>query len=1058
MLHTHTYWLRLCWSLCLSIGLGFGLHAQQLNIDYLQGIQPRSIGPAGMSGRITAIDVVTNNPDIIYAGAASGGVWKSEGGGIDWTPIFDHEKTASVGAIAIYQANPNIVWVGTGEGNPRNSQNSGYGVWKSIDAGKTWQYLGLEKTRNIHRLLLDPNNPQVAYVGAQGSAWGGSEDRGVFKTTDGGKTWKKILYVDQNTGIADLVIDPHNPNKLIAAMWEFRRWPWFFNSGGKGSGLYITQDGGENWTRLNETNGLPAGNLGRIGVAIARSNPKVVYAIVEAKKNGFYRSDDGGLHWKLVTQTGEFGNRPFYYSEIYVDPSNENRIYSLWTMVSVSEDAGRTWQLLLPWSRRHTDVHLDHHAWWMHPENPDFIIEGNDGGLNISRDRGKTWRFAENIPVGQFYHVNVDMAIPYNVMGGMQDNGSWHGPGYAWKAGGIRNSYFQEIFFGDGFDVVPDHSDERYVYAMSQGGNLGRVDLHTGHSKRIKPVHPEGEALRFNWNAAIAHDPFVKTKIYYGSQYLHQSNNRGDDWTIISPDLTTNDPEKQKAHESGGLTFDVTAAENHCTIVAIAPSPVKEGVIWVGTDDGNVQLTQDGGKTWTNLAKSLKGAPAGSWIPQIHPSPHNAGEAFVILNNYRRDDWTPFLFHTTDYGKTWTNLVDANKVWGYTHAVAQDLVAPNLLFLGTESGLYVSIDKGKTWTKWTKNYPTVPTVDLVIHPREHDLVVATFGRSLYVIDDIRPLRELAQKGDKILKEALYAFEAPDAYLAKYIEASGTRFAANGIFAGENRPYGAMISYSIGQWQLGEKKDSLKLKAEIVNAQGEVIRTLQMKPERLGINRFQWNLDVRGERGINAPKAKPDSPEPSGYSALPGTYTVRLSYGDAKAETQVKVMTDPRMNVSTEALAAQQAWYEEVYKRTRSARALMERLNESKEAVDNFLKQLGDADDEATLALKKQANAVKDSLKDLREMMVGPDDVQGIFRTSETVSAKIGEATWATSSAEDGISSAHRVLLAEADKALNDALDRTNAFYAEVWNSFIQAAEQAPRPTFKRYEPLKASGE
>ncbi|MEM9991685.1 MAG: hypothetical protein AAF738_07975, partial [Bacteroidota bacterium] len=509
------------------------IFSQKLNIEQLQGLKIRNIGPAGMSGRVTAIDVDLTNPDRIYVGTASGGVWLSENGGINWTPIFDDEATQSIGAVAINQANPAEIWVGTGEGNPRNSQNSGSGIYKSLDGGKTWQLMGLEATKTIHRIIIHRDNPDVVYVGAQGSAWGANKERGIYRTKDGGKTWKQILYKGNEVGCADLVVDPNNPNKMIAALWEFGRKPWIFNSGGKGSGMYITYDGGDTWKRKTHKDGLPKGNLGRIGLAIAPSSPNIVYALVEAKENALYKSTDGGDNWKKIADDKTaIGNRPFYYSDIFVDPANENRIYSLYSLVSRSEDGGKNFEVILPYYSG--GVHPDHHALWIHPEDPSFIINGNDGGLYISRDKGENWQFAANLPLAQFYHINHDMSVPYKVAGGMQDNGSWIGPSQVWKRGGIRNYDWQEVFFGDGFDVLFHPKDSRYVYAMYQGGNVAYIDTKTGKSQSIKPIHPEGETLRFHWNAAIAQNPFEDCGIYFGSQFVHKSLDCGQSWEIIS--------------------------------------------------------------------------------------------------------------------------------------------------------------------------------------------------------------------------------------------------------------------------------------------------------------------------------------------------------------------------------------------------------------------------------------------------------------------------------------------------------------------------------------------
>ena len=849
------------------IAVSTTVFAQQIDIKKLKGMKPRAIGPAGMSGRITAIDAVHADPDIIYVGAASGGVWKSESGGIDWKPVFDDQSLQGIGAIAIQQSNPDVIWVGTGEGNPRNSLNGGYGIYKSLDGGKTWKSMGLQKTRNIHRIIIDKDDPNTIYVGAIGSPWGEHPERGVFKTTDGGKTWSKSLFVNNKTGAADLVVDPTNPNKLIAAMWEHRRKPWTFNSGGEGSGLYITYDGGDNWTKKTDEDGLPKGNLGRMGIGIAPSNPNIVYALVESKKNALYRSDDGGAKWKKINDKPGIGNRPFYYSDIFVDPVNENRIYSVFTYVNVSEDGGKSFKQLMPAYNTNVGVHPDHHAWWIHPENANFMIDGNDGGLNITKDRGKTWRFIENLPVGQFYHISYDMEYPYNLYGGMQDNGSWAGPAYVLKAQGIRNAYWQEISFGDGFDVVPDPNDSRYGYSMSQQGFVVRYDRKTGNGKIVRPTHPDPNVkLRFNWNSAISIDPHDNKTIYFGSQFVHKSLNKGHEWDIISPDLTTNDPSKQKQHESGGITMDATGAENHTTILAITPTKLEKGLLWVGTDDGLIQLTRDGGANWTNVTPKNKNFPKGSWIAQIKASSFNAGEAYAVVNNYRNFDFRPYLFRTRDYGKTWQSLLDKKgELFGYSLSLIQDPIQKNLLFLGTENGLYFSIDEGKNWTKWTEGYPSVPTMDLDIHPREHDLVIGTFGRSFYVLDDIRPLRELAERGAAELNKILNVYKAPNAFINQIQQASGTRFGGNAMFNGENRDRGAMISYSIAKSSSNEnstsesdeketekKNDSITVK--IYNTSNELIRTLKQKaPKENGIHRMYWRLR---EKGVRNPSRRP----------------------------------------------------------------------------------------------------------------------------------------------------------------------------------------------------------
>ncbi|MEO0340266.1 MAG: hypothetical protein AAF242_13775 [Bacteroidota bacterium] len=744
-------------SLLLFMGIQFPSIAQPIDASLFDALKPRNIGPAGMSGRVTAIDAVVADPNIIYIGTAAGGVWKSTNGGLSFKPTFDEQKVMSIGAVAINQQNPQEIWAGTGEGNPRNSLSSGYGLYRSLDGGRNWTYMGLGETRNIHRIIIHPQDANTIWVGAIGSPWGEQEERGVYKTTDGGKTWDKVLYVDQKTGLADLVIDPSNPNKLIAAMWEHRRWPWYFHSGGAGSGIHVSFDGGATWEERTPEDGLPKGDLGRIGLAIAPSSPNIVYALIESKKNGLYKSTDGGFNWKLVASKG-IGGRPFYYADIFVDPLNENRVFNIHTTADVSQDGGKTFERFIPTSL----IHVDNHAFWIHPNNPKLIMNGNDGGFCLSRDGGQTWDFAENMPLAQFYHIRVDNEVPYNIYGGLQDNGSWRGPSQVWRRKGIRNFYWNRIGTGDGFDAMPDPLDKRFGYSLSQGGNLYRFDLETGLRTSLKPFLKTEEPLRYHWNAALAMNPFDQKTIYLGSQYVLKSEDQGHSWEAISPDLTTDDPEKQKQATTGGLSLDNSGAENHTTIISIDPSPIQEGVMWVGTDDGKVQLTQNGGADWTDLSANIKGMPTGAWVAQVNASLHDPAEAFVVVNNYRQSDWKPYLYHTTNNGKSWTSLIDTDIIGGYTLALAQDPVEENLLFLGAEDGLYVSIDKGKNWTKW-QSFPSISARDLVIHPREHDLVIGTFGRAVWILDDIRPLRALAQKGyQAVVEENAYLFPIPHA--------------------------------------------------------------------------------------------------------------------------------------------------------------------------------------------------------------------------------------------------------------------------------------------------------
>jgi photosystem II stability/assembly factor-like uncharacterized protein len=953
----------------------------------LAGMSARSIGPAGMSGRVAAIAAVESNPNVVYAGAASGGVWKSTNGGLTWTPVFDDQPVASIGAIAVDPSNPDVVWVGTGEGNPRNSASIGNGVYRSPDGGRTWVHLGLEKTERIDRIVVHPTNPDVVWVAALGQEWGENPERGVYKTEDGGKTWNRMLYVNPRTGAADLVIDPRNPNKLFASMWQYRRWPWFFRSGGPGSGLFVTYDGGRTWKRFSEDDGLPKGDLGRIGLAISRSSPDTVYATVEAAKSAVLRSDDGGRTWRTVNSQFDANPRPFYFAHLQVDPELPNRLYSLDFNIRVSDDGGRTFNDLYPGFL----IHGDYHAMWIAPRDPSWFYVGNDGGVAFSHDRGKTAQFVTTLPLGQFYHVAVDDQTPYNVYGGLQDNSAWRGPNTVWQQGGIRSYEWTTLVGGDGFDTRPDLADPNLVYSMSQGGEIIRYDLRTGEQRAIKPSPPAGGKLRFNWNAGFATDPLEPGTIYLGSQFLHRSADRGETWTAVSPDLTTNNPDWQHQAESGGLTRDVSNAENYTTILAIAPSPLQKGVIWVGTDDGRLHVTRDGGKTWASLEKNVPGVPANTWIPHILASKVDAASAFVVFDNHRREDFKTYVYRTDDWGKTWRSLATAD-LRGYAHVIEQDPGDRDLLFLGTEVGLWVSNDGGRQWMKWTHGVPTVPVMGLAIQPRELDLVIGTHGRSAYVIDDIRPLRTLSEK---TLAEPIHLYESGPAQQHWNAGEPGGFGLGSAEYRGENEPYGAILSFSLNAPGLpypDEKKERARKESEreaqlrqaegrpdpgvpqnagelkekegggggggatpaaeakgkgpkepektgkpktegkeheveirIADASGKTIRTLT-SPVQQGLNRAVWGLQ-RDAPKPSFPQPEPPPPHPAGLQVPPGSYAVTIKYGDHEAKGTVQVLPDPRSRNTEADWRAREA-------ASRRGEALMQALAEAVERVRN----------------------------------------------------------------------------------------------------------------------------
>ena len=1026
-------------TLCLAFLLT-ATYAQPLDMSLLKDMKPRNIGPAGMSGRVTAIDVVTADPDIIYIGTASGGVWKSENGGTSWKPLFQKEKAASIGSIAINQNNPAEIWVGTGEGNPRNSLSHGYGVFRSLDGGLSWEHMGLEQTKNIHRLILHPTDPNIIYAGAIGYPWTPHEERGVYKSSDGGKNWRRVLFTNDKSGTADLVMDPSNPNKLIAAMWDHQRWPWFFYSGGEGSGIYISHDGGEHWEKKGPAHGLPKGEIGRIGLAIAPGKPNIVYALVESKKTGLYRSEDGGMSWKLQADKN-IGSRPFYYADIFVDPKNENRLINLHTFVTISQDGGKSFEPFI----NPALIHVDNHAFWIHPEDPSYMICGNDGGMCITRDGGKTWDFPENLPLAQFYHIRVDDAIPYNVYGGLQDNGSWRGPSQVWRIKGIRNLYWNRIGTGDGFDAMADPNDPRYGYAMAQGGNLIRYDLETGTGQRLKPFLEDGRSLRFNWNAGIDMDPFDNQTLYYGAQYLLKSSDKGSSWEAISPDLTTNDPDKQQQLITGGLTYDNSGAENYTTIISVDASPVQEGVIWVGTDDGYVQVTEDGGKNWKNVTGNIPGFPEGGWVCQVNASTYKAGEAFVVVNDYRRGDWTPYLFHTSNFGRSWKRLADSENVWGYTLSFVQDPIEPKLMFLGTEFGLYVSIDGAKNWTKWTNGYPTVSTMDMAIQAREHDLVLGTFGRAVWILDDIRPLRKMAQDGIKnINSQAMVSFPSPVAYLTDYGQANGYRSTGNGIFAGQNRQAGALLSLYIGELP---DSASASVKVSIKDKNGKLVRDFKQKIHQ-GLNRFNWDLSRKGVRYPQSPKPKAGAASPKGTLVLPGTYTVTFEWEGNKSDTEVKVILPPQINISQEEMEAKEALINQHYTLVEKVTDGIDKLREAKSTIAMLTKKMkaDQLENETFMATSKEIDHKIDALIGL----VNSPPMQGFSRDMSLIQYQLSNVAGMLQSILYPVTSTQKHLVNHSEKNANEVLASIQSFFETDWSQYKEAVEELDLSWIKDY--------
>lgn len=1053
-LKTVAFYLLLFSTILILFNIAFA----QFDPKIFSQMRARSIGPAGMSGRIGDIQAVVSDPNIIYVGAATGGVWKSDNGGITWESIFDDQPASSIGSIAIFQQNPSIIWVGTGEGNPRNSVGVGNGIYKSLDGGRNWQYLGLKKTEKIYRILLHPSNENIAYVAALGTTWGENPERGVFKTVDGGKTWQRILFVDEKTGCADLVMDPVNPNKLFAAMWEHRRWPWFFKSGGAGSGLYVTHNGGENWEKLTEKAGLPKGELGRIGIAISKSSPNVVYSLIEAAKSALCRSDDGGRKWTIVNQSPNVNPRPFYYADIRVDPENENRIYSLHSNLTVSEDGGKSFD------RIRSRVHSDHHALWIHPENGKLLIDGNDGGVAISYDGGTTWRFVDNLPLAQFYHISVDKEIPYNIYGGMQDNGSWRGPSQVWENDGIRNYHWEEVGYGDGFATLSDPTDSNIGYSMSQGGYLKRFNLVTGERKDIRPSAPDSIKLRFNWNAAIAIDPFEPATIYYGSQFVHKSTDRGDSWAIISPDLTTNNPEKQKQAQSGGLTFDVTDAENHTTILTIAPSPVKQGVIWIGTDDGQVHVSQDNGISWKNVTKNIPKLPETTWCPHIEASKFDTGTAYAVFDDHRRSNWTPYIFKTENFGKSWKSLTKNDPIknagtaepaeWGFVHVIEQDPVKKELLFMGTEFGLFISFDDGKNWQKWTHGVPTVPVRALIVHPRDHDLIIGTHGRAAFILNDIRPLRQISEE---LLKKTLHLFEIPAAYQHETKASAGYHFPADAFFSGENVPYGACLTFYINpdklealkqdktNEQVNSEKEEIEpeknnqVQFEFYDTENKLVRKMETEPQP-GLNRIYWNLRGDGFETPSLTERRRDY-SPPGPELIPGIFTVKIKFKKNEDQQTVEILPDPRINIPLEERKEKFDQIMQAVKYVEIVAQAVTQIHETNQTIDMMVENLKDKQDSTSVELTKTARQLKKKLKTLSGFFIDSRKEQGIVY-EDNVYRKLRYVGGSLNSSFDKSTLSQLTYLRQAKDALDQALNKFNLIFETDVADFQVKLKQA----------------
>lgn len=950
--------------LAFAVGVPVATTAQdksdnKLDETFLKNLQFRAIGPAIMGGRIDDIAVVENNPSVYYVGVATGGVWKTTNNGTTFDPIFDQQGSTSIGDIAIAPSDPSIVWVGTGEPNNRQSSSWGDGIYRSLDAGKTWQNMGLHDSRHIARVVIDSRDPNIVYVAVLGHLWGPNKERGVFKTTDGGKTWNNVLFINEDTGITDLAIDPASPLTLYAAAYQRRRTPWGFNGGGPGSALYKTIDGGATWTKL--TKGLPEGTTGRIGIDIYRRNPDIVYALIENAKGGTFRSDDRGENWRKVN---DLTSRPMYYSQIRVDPNNEQRLWQLAANMYNSEDGGKTWVSSIV-----QRIHGDFHALWIDPANSDHVLTGSDGGLHVSYDRGRTWDFINTIPLGQFYEVSLDNQKPFFVYGGLQDNGSWAGPSGTLYQEGITNDDWFRTGGGDGFYSVVDPTDPSIVYVESQNGTVSRLELKTGERKSIKPESRPGEKrYRFDWNSPIVISPFNNRTIYFAGNRVFRSPDRGNTWTW-SEDLTR-DGDREKLPIMGALP-DKNMLSRHDgvetfgQIVTLAESPIKEGLLYAGTDDGNVQISRDSGKTWKNITDKLPNVPKSTYVSRVVPSRYAEGTAFVTLDGHRADDYSTYVFMTTDYGESWRSL-KGNLPAGLTARVIREHPrTQNLLFLGTEFGVYVSFDRGGRWTRLKGNLPLVRVDDIQIHPRDNALVLATHGRSVWILDDLSPLERASES---VLTSDVHVFDVATATHFRLYGRKGNT--GHKWYSAPNPPYGAVINYYVKD----KPKDDVKI--TITDKSGMVVRDLK-GPKEAGLSRVVWDLRLN-------PPAPPLEGQgggggffgaPRGPRVQPGTYAIKIAAGDKTTTTNVVVQEDPRIQIVEADRGTLNTAIGKVFalqKSGENARRSMQSLRTQITALQSSLKDNADVKKETNDAVQKLA----DGLAAIQKKLVSAPDNTG----------------------------------------------------------------------------------
>jgi len=953
------------------------LLGQSISTDQLDQLTFRNIGPSVAGGRIHDIEVLPNDPATVFIASASGGIWKSTNKGTTWKPVFDDQAVSTFGDMAISLSNPDVIYAGSGEQQNRQSTSWGNGIYKSVNQGETWRSIGLEKTYHIARVIIHPENPNIVFVAALGNLWNSSKERGVYQTTNGGKNWKKVLYIDDMTGVVDMAMDKNNPNILYAATYQRMRKAWGFNGGGPGSGIYKTTDGGKTWNEL--TGGLPPGEKGRIGLAASKTRSNIIYATIEhADSSGFYRSGNGGRTWKRVNKLNP---RPMYYSHIFVDPNNDDIVYMLATEFYRTKDAGKTFYQMPTRPTYDVGVHSDHHTLWINPNNSNHFFLAGDAGLHESWDGGVAYNRLNNIPIGQFYGIGADMEVPYNIYGGMQDNHSWMGPSATRHWLGILADDWKQVGFGDGMYQQPD-PESSMLYNASQNGNIIRVDRKTGNMQGLKPFPSDSkEKYRFDWVTPLAISKHSSKKVFLGGNRLFISDNGGDSWERTE-DLSSN-TNRDSLTIMGVLGADIKLSKNDGTssygeIISISESPLWHRVIWVGTDDGNIQVSRDGGEKWEEVSGNITGIPAGSYVSRVLSSIRDRGSAYVTFDRHREGDWKPYVYRTEDYGKTWVPLTRGLPS-GSVNVIAEHPDNPDVLFLGTEHAVYLSVNAGSDWTKFKSNLPTTLYDDLLIHPREKDLVLGTHGRSFWVLDDTSPLAEWST----VYNKPVHVFSVRAATLFHYWK--DTSYRAQEEWAGENPPYGAIISYLVNS-----DVDSVTI--TVKRRKNQIIRTYRQPVVKGSIQRLAWDLkypppssqqNESKTEGLKKPKPedilpKPAHPlDPQGPSVSPGLYSVTIAAGNETSTQPIRVNPDPKLNLKVGDYRQQEKFLVKLMIIYENAYAMNEKLKSKIKDLEEIL----DKDDEKLINVKdqqKQVNTIRTGATRLASELKGGGVRQGSF--------------------------------------------------------------------------------